>query len=159
MTIRSSSSESEDDENYGSDIEVDGEVNVKHKSRVSKSLAELIEPLSTELPLDKEMKRLEYLTCFVGCGTRRIPFSFRLIGLVVYLQNLLCHFAFEIYEALTVYEYMFILSQGIWFLTYIALTLGMRFQTVPWLQNALQEVRRLEVYEKSITKIVIFQRV
>ena len=132
---------------------------MKHKSKASKPLAELIEPLSTEFPLDKEMRRLEYLTCFVGCGTRRIPFSLRLIALLVYLQNLLCHFAFEIYEGLTVYKYMFILSQGIWFLTYIALTLGLRFQTVPWLQNALWEVRRLQVYEKSITKIVIFQRV
>lgn len=132
---------------------------MKHKSKASKPLEELIEPLSTEFPLDKEMRRLEYLTCFVGCGTCRIPFSLRLIGLVVYLQNLLCHFAFEIYEELTVYKYMFILSQGIWFLTYIALTLGLRFQTVPWLQNALWEVRRLQVYEKSITKIVIFQRV
>ena len=132
---------------------------MKHKSNASKSLTELIEPLSTEFPLDKEMKRLEYLTCFVGCGTHRIPFLLRLIGLVVYLQNLLCHFAFDIYEGLTVYKYTFILSQGIWFLTYIALTLGLRFQTVPWLQNALWEVQHLEVYEKSITKIVIFQRV
>ena len=70
---------------------------MKHKSKASKPLAELIEPLSTEFPLDKETRRLEYLTCFVGCGTRRIPFSLRLIALLVYLQNLLCHFAFEIY--------------------------------------------------------------
>ena len=120
---------------------------------------ELIEPIATEFSLDQEMKRLEYLTSFIGCGSRRIPLSLRILGLVTWAFNLSCHFMFDVYEGLSVYKYTFIVSQGMFFFAFITLTWGMNSHTVPCLQNGLRDLRRLETFEKSIRKIVKFQKV
>jgi len=153
----SETSESEDDLNYVTEDDEQPKADFKRTSKRIKNLSELIEPMSSTYLLHKEIKRLEYLTSFVGCSSRRLHYLYRLVGRLLWVVNLLVHFAFDAYEAVIPdkgYGYTFVVAQGIWFVTFIILTWGTAYRTLPWLEDGLRELRREECYEKTVTRMM-----
>ena len=108
--------------------------------------------------INADLKKLEYLSCFVGASSNRIPKGIRLIGTLTWLLSLTFHFSYDIYEATRVYGLTFLTAQAIWFLSLLATTWGTVYMALPWLADGNRELERDECYGKTIQKTLkLFQ--
>jgi hypothetical protein len=114
----------------------------------------MIAPVATQFSLECEYRKLEYLCAFFAGASHRTNITLRGIGTIVWLASLVIHFAFDVNEAIKVYGFTYLASQGVWVLNFVIGTLTMRYRILPWLLEGLKELRRDECYEKTITNVL-----
>ena len=129
------------------------------RSKQKKTLEDLIEPMSQKLLLEREFRKLEYISALFGSGSRRINRYYRAFARFIWLTSLVIHFSFDVNECIRLYGYTFLAAQMVWLLNFIVVTWGTCNRVLPWLREGLRQLRRDQSYEKTITKVLEMMKV
>lgn len=137
------------------DTEVDHINHIENNNnRYKRRLSTLIAPMSSRLILHRELRKLEYMSSFFGCGSRGMSSVFRVSTALVWLISVALHFSFDVNEAILLYGHTFLAAQGLWLLNFVLCTWATCYRVLPWLKEGLRQLRRDECYERTITKVL-----
>jgi len=87
--------------------------------------------------LARILRPLYIVTSFIGHRSKTRPWL-GMIGLILWIANILIHFSLDFYEAAHIYGWAWATAIGVFFISFTSGTYTIIRETIPWIEDALE---------------------
>ena len=103
--------------------------------------------------------RIYLLSSFIG--HRQAPYNSRkgVFGLMLWILNLTIHFAFDFYEAKTVFHFSWASSIGVFLVMFLICTVFLTRHTLKWFVKTLKRLSKDKIYDNTFQKLFLVFKV